>query len=126
VTTGKTNRNKSILRFCFLHILNIIALYKCFIMARLATTTPECSGAVVVKVRSADLKGSAISSQEKVRIRDYFSKPEEIREQNSFGNTTLDHAQTNSKQVRHVRKCNIVAKSRNCCYSGNTTMSFVC
>jgi hypothetical protein len=101
VTTGKTNRNKSILRFCFSHTLNTIALYKCVITVRLPTTTPECSGAVVVKVRSADLKGSAISSQEKVRIRDYFSKPEEVLDQNSFGNTALDHAQTNYKQVRH-------------------------
>jgi len=70
-------------------------------MVRLTTTTHKCSGAVVVKVRSGDLKGSAISSQENVRICDYFSKPEEVREQNSFGNTALDHAQTNSKQVKH-------------------------
>jgi len=35
-------------------------------------------------------------------IRDYFSKPKEIREQNSFfGSTALDHAQPNSKQVWH-------------------------
>jgi len=36
-----------------------------------------------------------------VMIRDYFSKPKEVREQNSFRNTALDHVQTNSKQVRH-------------------------
>jgi len=86
---------------CFLHTLNTIALCKCVITVRLTTTTPECSRTVAVTVRSADLKGSAISSQENVRIRDYFSKPKEFREQNSFVNTALDNAHTNSKQVRH-------------------------
>jgi hypothetical protein len=50
--------------------LTTVVLCKDVTMVRLTTTNPECSGALIDKVRSTDPKGCATSSQ---GIRGYLS-----------------------------------------------------